>query len=139
MRFIVFFGVESKVIVNKLQRRKPADVLVFSAQVLASHSVSTVQLTACEFLVPPQCLKKNGTFVSRKRINRGGRNCGYSSSRNCSTVRPASRTIPPMVNAFTGLWRGIVRIRPPLDITICFPWRTIWKPLFQVHARRQDD
>lgn len=26
------------------------------------------------------------------------------------TVSPASRTRPPIANAFTGLWRGMVRI-----------------------------
>lgn len=42
------------------------------------------------------------------------------SLRNSSGVSPASRTIPPIVNALTGLWRGIVRIRAPSDITMCF-------------------
>src|ERR1051325_11441027 len=40
---------------------------------------------------------------------------------NCSTDRPASRAIPPFVNAFTGLCLGTVRIRMSSDITICFP------------------
>jgi hypothetical protein len=54
----------------------------------------------------------------------------YKSFLNCSTVKPASRAIPPIVNALTGLCRGIVRIRIPSDITICFPWRRIRKPAF---------
>ncbi len=43
------------------------------------------------------------------------------SARNCSTVRPASRTIPPRVKALTGLCRGIVRMRTPVDIRMCLP------------------
>jgi len=45
----------------------------------------------------------------------------YSSSRNCSTDSPASRAIPPMVNALTGLCRGMVTMRTPLLMTMCFP------------------
>ena len=41
--------------------------------------------------------------------------------RNCSIVKPASRTIPAMVSAYTGLCLGIVRIRTPSDMTTCFP------------------
>ena len=53
-----------------------------------------------------------------------------SSFLNCSTLRPASRAMPPIVKAFTGLWRGIVTIRTPSDITACLPWRTMRKPTF---------
>jgi hypothetical protein len=45
----------------------------------------------------------------------------HKRSRNCSTVSPASRTIPPRVKALTGLLRGIDRMRVPFDMTICFP------------------
>jgi hypothetical protein len=44
----------------------------------------------------------------------------YSNFLNSSTVRPASWTIPPMVKALIGLFRGIVRNLMPSDITICF-------------------
>lgn len=37
---------------------------------------------------------------------------------------------PPMVNALTGLCRGMVTMRAPLLMTMCFPWRTIRKPAF---------
>jgi len=35
----------------------------------------------------------------------------YSNFLKSSTVNPASRAIPPIVIAFTGLWRGIVNKR----------------------------
>jgi hypothetical protein len=35
-----------------------------------------------------------------------------------------------MVNAFTGLWRGIVRMRRPSDMTTCLPSRTTLNPAF---------
>ena len=35
-----------------------------------------------------------------------------------------------MVNALTGLWRGIVRMRRPFDMTVCLPSRTILNPAF---------
>ena len=54
----------------------------------------------------------------------------YSNSRNCSTVSPASRTRPPIVNALTGLWRGMVSIRCPFVITMCLLWRAIQNPAF---------
>src|SRR5436190_23636496 len=38
--------------------------------------------------------------------------------------------MPPIVKAFTGLWRGIVTIRTPSDITMCLPWRKMRKPAF---------
>ena len=53
-----------------------------------------------------------------------------SSFRNCSTVSPASRIMPPMVKAFTGLWRGIVRMRRPSVITTCLSCRSIRNPTF---------
>ena len=40
---------------------------------------------------------------------------------NCSIVRPASRTIPPIVYSFTGSLRGTVMIRVPSVITMCLP------------------
>jgi hypothetical protein len=55
---------------------------------------------------------------------------GQSISRNCRMVRPASRTIPPMVMALTGLWRGMVRIRDPLPMTACLPWRRTANPAY---------
>mgnify|MGYP001397535167 CR=1 FL=1 len=61
------------------------------------------------------------TSVRRKMNDGLGGVFCYKRSRNCSTVSPASRTIPPRVKALTGLWRGIVRMRVPFDITICFP------------------
>src|SRR5207253_2201779 len=42
----------------------------------------------------------------------------YRSFLNFSTVRPESRTIPPIVYSLMGLWRGIVRIRLPSLITM---------------------
>lgn len=45
-------------------------------------------------------------------------------------LRPASRTMPPVVIALIGLWRGIVRIRTPSVITMCLPWRAMRKPAF---------
>ncbi len=54
----------------------------------------------------------------------------YRSARNSSSVSPASRTMPPMVNAFTGLCRGIVMIRTPSVITMCLPCRATRKPAF---------
>lgn len=42
-----------------------------------------------------------------------------SSLRKASMVNPASRTMPPMVKAFTGSLRGIVTQAAPLDITMC--------------------
>src|SRR5438105_12983605 len=36
--------------------------------------------------------------------------------------------MPPMVTACTGLFRGTVTNRNPLDMTICLPSRTIRKP-----------
>jgi hypothetical protein len=53
-----------------------------------------------------------------------------SNSRNRSGVRPASRAIPPIVYALTGLCRGIVTILWPSVITTCFPWRAIRNPTF---------
>jgi len=54
----------------------------------------------------------------------------YNSFLNSSIVRPASRTMPPIVNALTGLARGIVRMRRPSDMTTCLPSRTTLKPAF---------
>ena len=55
----------------------------------------------------------------------------YSSFLKSSTFIPASRIIPPIVYAFTGSCRGIVRITSPLDITICFaPSRVTRNPAF---------
>ena len=44
-----------------------------------------------------------------------------SKSLNCSTVSPASFTIPPIVSAFTGLCRGIVMKCVPSVMTTCWP------------------
>ena len=52
----------------------------------------------------------------------------YRSFLNSSTLRPASRTMPPSVKALTGFARGMVRIRRPSDMTMCLPWRTTSKP-----------
>ena len=38
-----------------------------------------------------------------------------------------SWTMPPMVKAFTGLWRGIVRMRWPSVMTVCLPCRAMRK------------
>ena len=73
-------------------------------------------------------MRKGPTSVTTDELRRT--EADQSSSRNCSTERPASRAIPPMVNALTGLWRGIVMIRWPLLITTCLPWRTIRNPAF---------
>ena len=54
----------------------------------------------------------------------------YNNLLNSSTVSPASRTIPAIVNALTGFWRGMVRIRTPSVITMCLPCRTTSKPAF---------
>ena len=40
---------------------------------------------------------------------------------NCSTERPASFTMPPIVNALIGLWRGIVTRHSSLLMTMCLP------------------
>ena len=53
-----------------------------------------------------------------------------SSFRNWSILRPASRMMPPIVKALTGLLRGTVTILLPSDITMCLPWRTMRKPAF---------
>lgn len=45
----------------------------------------------------------------------------HNNSRNCSNVKPASRTMPPIVIALIGLCRGIVRMRVPLPMTTCLP------------------
>lgn len=58
----------------------------------------------------------------------GAEGC-YSSFLKASGLRPASLAMPPMVKAFTGSWRGIVTIRAPSVITMCFaPSRAIVKP-----------
>lgn len=36
-------------------------------------------------------------------------------------MSPASRAIPPIVKALTGLWRGIVTMRWPSVMTLCLP------------------
>ena len=55
--------------------------------------------------------------------------CLYRRDLNSSTERPASLAIPRIVKALTGLLRGMVRKRPPSDITTCFlPSRTIRNP-----------
>ena len=54
----------------------------------------------------------------------------HNNARNCSIVRPASRTIPPIVIALTGLCRGIVRMREPFPITTCFPCLRTTNPTF---------
>jgi len=54
----------------------------------------------------------------------------HSNLRNSSLVNPTSRTMLPIVIAFTGLWRGIVITRLPSVMTICLPWRAIRKPNF---------
>lgn len=56
--------------------------------------------------------------------------CPQSNALNCSMERPASFTIPPIVNALTGLWRGMVKSRSPLLMTMCLPCLTIRKPTF---------
>lgn len=53
-----------------------------------------------------------------------------SSFRNSSTVSPASRTMPAIVIAFTGLARGKVKMRRPSERTMCLPCRTILNPAF---------
>ena len=60
------------------------------------------------------------------------------SSRNCCVVRPASRTIPPMVTASTGSCLGMVTIRRPSVMTMCLPCLATWKPAFSraLAARR---
>ena len=45
----------------------------------------------------------------------------YNNARNSSLVNPASRTIPPIVMALMGLWRGRVKMRTPSDIMMCLP------------------
>jgi hypothetical protein len=55
---------------------------------------------------------------------------GQSNPLNCSSVSPASRTIPAIVNALIGFALGIVMMRPPSVITMCLPWRAIRKPAF---------
>jgi len=52
----------------------------------------------------------------------------HRSFRNSSGVSPASCAMAPMVNALTGLWRGIVRMRWPSDMTTCLPSRTTLNP-----------
>jgi hypothetical protein len=54
----------------------------------------------------------------------------HSSRRNSSTDKPASRTIPHIVNAPTGLFLGMVKKRLPSVITMCFPWRKTRNPAF---------
>ena len=54
----------------------------------------------------------------------------YRSFLNSPIVSPASCTIPPIVYALTGLWRGMVTMRTPSDMTMCFPSRTTRKPAF---------
>jgi len=54
----------------------------------------------------------------------------YNSLRKSSLVKPASRTMFPIVIALIGLCRGIVMIRVPSVITICLPWRATQKPAF---------
>ena len=70
----------------------------------------------------------DGARVRCKRGLDGGR--GYNSSRNSSTVNPASRTIPPIVYALIGLCRGMVRMRTPSVMTVCLPCLTTLKPAF---------
>lgn len=36
----------------------------------------------------------------------------------------------PMVITFIGLWRGMARIRWPLLMMMCLPWRSTRKPAF---------
>ena len=52
------------------------------------------------------------------------------SLRNCSTVSPASRTIPPSVKDLIGSCLGMVSWRFPSLMTICLPCRTTWNPAF---------
>ena len=54
----------------------------------------------------------------------------YRKLRNCCSLRLASRTMPPIVYALTGLCLGIVRIRLPSVITTCLPCRATRKPAF---------
>lgn len=49
---------------------------------------------------------------------------------NSSIVRPASRTIPPIVKALIGLARGSVRMRRPSVMTTCLLSRATWNPAF---------
>lgn len=64
-------------------------------------------------------------------VSLGSRNAnGQRNSRNHSGVSPASRAMPPMVNALIGLWRGMVTTRSPSVITMCLPCRAIRKPAF---------
>ncbi len=58
------------------------------------------------------------------------KNNSYKSFLNSSIVRPASFTIPAIVKASTGFSLGIVIIRSPLVIVICFPSLAIQKPAF---------
>src|SRR5712692_5886006 len=46
-------------------------------------------------------------------------------------AQPASRTMPPIVTACTGLCRGMVTKWTPSDMTMCLPSRMILKPAFQ--------
>lgn len=59
----------------------------------------------------------------------------YSKSRNCSTVRPASRTTPPEVKALTGPWRGTVRMRCPSVMTVCDELLKLAKRARRITAR----
>ena len=54
----------------------------------------------------------------------------YSRFLNRSGVNPTTLAICPIVMALTGLWRGMVTMRPPSLITICLPCRIILKPTF---------
>src|SRR5438552_4068861 len=74
----------------------------------ACRSATAVQLCASSSLLPNAEVRVRSTDVLADC-------CNYSSSRNCSTVSPASRTIPPRVKALTGLCLGIVSMRMPLD------------------------
>jgi len=52
------------------------------------------------------------------------------SFRNSSSERPASRIIPAIVIALTGLFRGITTLRVPSVMMMCFPCRNTRKPAF---------
>ena len=74
-------------------------------------------------------------------LHRAPRVCGQTLTRareKSSSRSPASRTMPPIVNALTGLCRGIVMIRIPSVITMCLPAGRPESPLSAGPGRRPD-
>ena len=58
----------------------------------------------------------------------------YNNFLKLSAVRPASLTIPPIVKALIGFFRGIVRNLIPSDMTMCFfSWRVMLNPAYLGH------